>query len=182
MHGEIPGHTSHEQLGGPIILPTDQEGLVLAQMTDLADDQEYLALQLQNATELAEFGNRVYATAEEIAERRQRTRAVCFGIRQAGQLIGAVEYVPSADGREAEVGIVLDASHTGHGIATTALMTLVQHIAPQFDRVFAEVAPSHEKSLRLCERAGFVRQQATVERDWGAAVVLEYPSQPKSSV
>jgi RimJ/RimL family protein N-acetyltransferase len=159
----------------PIVIETDQPGLVLEQMLTIDDDLEYFELQDRNREHITEFANVIDATLEAVTMRRKEKGRVRFGIRKDGKLIGAEVYVVREDGKEAEVGILLDKNAVGHGYATYALKALTAYLEPMFDRVFAEVDPKNEKSIRLFERLGFqLVEGGLVQRDWGSAVVLVY--------
>lgn len=162
----------------PVVIETDQPGLILVQMTTVEDDQEYFDFQNANEAHIAEYGNTIDPNPEEVTKRRSATGNFRFGIRKDGVLIGMEGYKVSPDGREAEVGILLAKDATGHGYATSALRAMTEHIAPSFERVFAEADPNNQSSLRLCERAGYVLQPNTVQREWQGQVVeaacLEY--------
>jgi len=160
----------------PVTLVTDQPGLVLVQMLTADNDNEYLKFQNENREHIAEFGNTIDATLDDVTRRRTKKSGVRFGIRKSDALIGTVGYVPSEDGKEAEVVILLSQNAGGHGYATATLKTMTAYLEPRYERIFAGVDPRNEKSLRLCERVGFVPKPGLIRREWGDAVVLEYKS------
>lgn len=169
-----------DHITDPVVLETDQPNLTLKQMTSLQDDLEYLQLQQRNADHIAEFGNTVDSTVEEVNARRTNKHMGRFGIRKDDHLYGAAEFVPSEDTKEAEVGVVLDKDATGQVMALSALKAMTEYIAPHFERVFAEIDPKHERSIHMCEKAGYVRKGDIVEREWGPAVVMVYVGPKKS--
>lgn len=158
----------------PIILETEQAGLLLVQMTTVDDDAEYFQFQNNNLAHIAKFGNTIDESVEAVTERRIEKDRKRFSICKDGTLVGMEGYTPSENGQEAEVGILLAKGATGHGYATSALKALSTHIYPQFNRVFAEVEPNNAASINLIERSGYVRVAGEVERDWGRAVVFEF--------
>jgi RimJ/RimL family protein N-acetyltransferase len=160
----------------PTVIKTDLPGVTLQLMTDTQDDFEYLQLQERNSQHIVEFGNTVDTTPEEVTARRVGKGIVRFGIRTGENLAGAVEYIPGKIGEDVEVGIVLDSAQTGKGLGLTAVKAMTSLLAPQYKRLFAEIDPRHERSLRLFEQAGYTRQSDIVEREWGPAVVMEYLS------
>lgn len=178
---EFSNPAKADHIADPVVLKTDQPGLILKQMTSLQDDLEYLQLQQRNAGHIAEFGNTVDSTVEEVTARRTNKHMSRFGIRKDNRLYGAAEFVPSEDVKEAEVGVVLDKDATGQGMALSALKAMTDYIAPSFKRVFAEIDPKHDRSIHMCEKAGYVRKGDIVEREWGQAVVMEYIKPENSS-
>lgn len=162
----------------PVVLKTDQEDLTLVEMTTVKDDQEYLEFQNSNRDHIAEFGNSVDANLEEVTERRSAPGNVRFGIRKDGHLIGIVGYKESLDGKEAEMGLLLAKEATGKGYATSALRAMTDYAVAKFERVYAEADPGNSRSIRLCERVGYIAQSGTVQREWNGqvvdAVVLEH--------
>ncbi len=155
---------------------TDLAGLVLTRMLSIGDDREYFAFQMRNRAHIAEFGNTIDPDLGAVTKRRVAKGRVRFGVRKDGELVGVVDYVPSEDGKEAEVGILLSQNEGGHGYATATLKTMTAYLESRYERIFAEVDPRNEKSMRLCERVGFVLKPGFIRREWGDAVVLEYKS------
>ena len=153
-------------------LKTSIPGLKLVQMNSIDDDRRYLSFQHRNREHIAEFGNKVDETIEEVTARR--SGRIIYGIYLNEELIGALDFVPHGDGKEAEVGISLDKEAVGHGYATAAIRAGLSHMAPKFDRLFAEVHPDNEPSLRLCRRVGLVARPGLVQRQWGPALVFDY--------
>lgn len=172
------GETHHVS----VRLLTDRPGVELREMTSHDEDKEYLDLQLRNKDHITEYGNVVDASLEEVTARRTRKGMTRFGIYEEDILVGAVEFTPNTDGTEAEVGIVLDQDATGRGLAVTALRAATDYVSPRFDRVFAEIDEKHDRSIRMCENVGYIRQPGVVVRDWGRAVVMEYPKPPSTSL
>ena len=174
---EIPNPVEQPELNQaiePIVIETDQPGLVLVQLLTIDDDKEYLKLQNDNIEHIAEFGNVIDPTLEEVTKRRTEKGRVRFGIRKDGILVGMEGYTPSKDAREAEVSILLGKDAVGHGYATAALKAMSAYVGHKFERVYAEVDPNNEKSIRLCERAGYILQNGLIQADWGSAAVLEF--------
>lgn len=163
----------------PVQLPTDRPGVMLREMYGQGEDQEYLNLQLRNKDHISQYGNVVDTTLEEVTARRTRKGMTRFGIYEEDLLVGAVEFTPNTDGTEAEVGIILDQAATGRGLAVTALRAASDYVSLRFDRVFAEIDENHDRSIRMCGVVGYIRQPGVVDRDWGKAVVMEYPKSPK---
>lgn len=158
----------------PIILETDRPGLILVEMTTPEEDAEYFDFQSKNQAHIAEFGNIIYGSTTEIAVQRAKPGVVSFGIRNDDMLVGESGYVARKDGQEAEVGIVLAKDATGKGYATAVIKALTAHLLPIANRIFAEIEPTNVASINLMERAGYIRIEGLVERDWGRAAVFEY--------
>lgn len=156
----------------PITIETDQPELTLVQMLTEVDDAAYFALQNANLDYWKEFGNAIDESEEDVTKRRKEKSGPRFGIYKDGVLIGMEGYTLNQDG-DAEVGIMLAEDATGHGYATSAVKALSAFLAPQFDRVFAEVDPENMGSISLLERTGYERVGDEVLRDWGRALVFE---------
>jgi RimJ/RimL family protein N-acetyltransferase len=87
-----------------------------------------------------------------------------FGIRlrEGGRLVGDLGvHAPFDDSRQAEVGVSLDPTHQGQGLATEALAGVLRYLfeACGKHRVFASVDPRNAASIALMERVG-MRQEA----------------------
>lgn len=156
-----------------LLIETDQPGVSLVKMRTHEDDEEYFVFQNKNMKRLAAFGNAIDPTTQAVTYRRTQNRGGRFGIRKDGTLIGVVGYKPSFDDKEAEIYIALDTEASGRGYATSAVTAITVCIAPQYERVFANIHPANEDSIRLFERAGYVRQEGLQQYDWGPAVVFE---------
>lgn len=87
-----------------------------------------------------------------------------------------VGYTTDQLATQAELGIELAHDATGHGYAKSALTALLEHIEPNYQRIYAECNPGDERSQRLLEHSGFTRKEGIVQRYWGPAIVFEYAS------
>jgi RimJ/RimL family protein N-acetyltransferase len=154
-------------------LATDIPGLVLIQMLTRADDELYFDFQNRNREHIAEHGNTIDSSVEEVTKRRLEHSDGRFGIWLEGKLIGMVGYSTKNHPKEAEIGILLDAQFTGHGYATAAAKALTDFALPRFVRVYAEVAPDNDKSINLLKRLGYKTDGKVVQKDWGQALVFE---------
>ncbi|MGO4616207.1 GNAT family N-acetyltransferase [Nocardia sp. 2YAB30] len=82
--------------------------------------------------------------------------------RASGLVVGSAgSFWPAVDG-ELEIGYGVVASRRGRGYATEATRALAAHAltAPEVHTVYAEVELSNPPSVRVLEKAGFVRLQA----------------------
>lgn len=86
-----------------------------------------------------------------------------------------VGYSTPYHAREAAIGILLDKDFTSRGIATASVKTLTEYTKSRFDRVFAEVRPDNEDSIKLMDRAGCRTNGQVIETKWGKALVFEAP-------
>jgi len=164
---------NQEIIPNPVTLYTD-DGIVLRQYATPEDDLIFFAIQNENREHIAEFGNKIYETLDEVKEARLNPKgAMRMGIWREGILIGEVCAV-SKDGEEAEMGIWLAKNVTGHGYATSVLKTASVYAASKFRRVFAEVDPENSNSINLLKRAGYHDTGETVERDWANEPVLVF--------
>jgi RimJ/RimL family protein N-acetyltransferase len=79
-------------------------------------------------------------------------------IDDAGQIAGecGTKASPTVDG-DVEIGYGLAGPSRGHGLGTTAVKALVDHLAelPQVRRIHAEVHVGNTPSWRVLERLGF---------------------------
>ena len=74
-------------------------------------------------------------------------------------LVGDIGTSGFDPGRQMEIGIVLDPSYRGSGLATRACRLLLTHVfSAGLHRVTARVDPRNERSLRLFERLQFRRE------------------------
>ena len=87
---------------------------------------------------------------------------VNFAIDLAGEAVGGVGFVPGTDveRHSAEVGYWLGESVWGRGIATAALKGSTRYAIGAYDlwRVFAVPFSENTASIRVLEKAGFVRE------------------------
>lgn len=139
------------------------------------DDEAYFELQNANVEYWREFGNKIDETVEEVTKGRLEHGNGQFGIWLSGELIGMVGYSTKRFADQAEMGVLLDRKAAGHGYATEALKSLTEYASSRFNRVYAEVAPDNERSLKLVARAGYQHTGEKVSRDWGEALVFEAP-------
>jgi len=162
-----------ENIATPLVLYTDN-GLLLRQYSTPEDDTAYLELENANRDHIAEFGNKIYETLEDVRKARLNPELLRLGIWEEDNLIGEV-CIASKDGKEAEMGVLLAKDSTGHGYATSALLEATNYAQENYERVFAEVAPDNERSISLLQRAGYVEPSPgeVVQRDWGNALILE---------
>ncbi len=83
----------------------------------------------------------------------------------ASDAVGRVSLFPQREG-VLEVGIILARAAWGRGFAKDALEAVVAHgFASGAHRVHADVDPDNVASLRLFERAGFVRE-GVLRKNW----------------
>jgi RimJ/RimL family protein N-acetyltransferase len=168
-----------ETVPHPLTLYTDG-GLVLRQYATPEDDVTYLKIQNENREHIAEFGNKIYETSQEVREARLNSKGILrMGIWKDDELIGEV-CVASKDGEEAEMGIWIAKHETGHGYATSVLQTATSYAVSKFRRVFAEVDPKNSISINLLKRAGYSDTGKTVERNWAnePALIFEPAQNP----
>ena len=85
-----------------------------------------------------------------------------FAIDLAGEAVGGVGFVPGTDveRHSAEVGFWLGESVWGRGIATAALKSSTRYVIAECGlwRVFAVPFSENAASIRVLEKAGFVRE------------------------
>jgi RimJ/RimL family protein N-acetyltransferase len=81
--------------------------------------------------------------------------------RETGALVGDLGVQFLEDGRQAEIGFTLAPAFQGRGLATEAVVGLLNHLFGSLGkhRVIASVDPRNEPSLRLLRRIG-MRQEA----------------------
>lgn len=174
LEAQEPPNPEACEAAKPVVLDTEVEGLVLHQMVGPQDDEQYFILQQANLEYWQEFGNRIDESVEAVTARRQEYGGNGrFGIWFEGNLVGVVEHYAKGNEREAEIGILLDKLATGKGFATHAVRTLVDHIKPRFDRVYAEVHRENVRSLALMRRLGYTSNGQVISYDWGEALVFE---------
>jgi RimJ/RimL family protein N-acetyltransferase len=83
-----------------------------------------------------------------------------FAIDIDGEAVGSIGITPQSDVREknAEIGIWLAEPFWGHGIATRAVVQIVEYGFKTFDitRIFACTFSTNPASQRVLEKAGFI--------------------------
>jgi RimJ/RimL family protein N-acetyltransferase len=163
----------------PISLETGVPGLVLTQMLTEADDQAYFELQNANLDYWQEFGNAIDQTPQSVRERRLEHGDGRFGIWLDDKLVGMVGYSTKHSPDEVEIGILLDKEAAGHGYGSEAVRTLTNYAVHRFKRVYAEVSPDNERSIRLLKRVGYQSSRKISQRDWGPALVFDAPDQDR---
>lgn len=109
-----------------------------------------------------------------------------FGIRlrESDALVGDLGVHSLGDGDQVELGVTLDPTHQRTGLATEALLAVIQYLFDRLGkhRVIASVDPRNETSAKLMERVGL--RQETDLCDSGAddlvfvALRSEWPSTP----
>jgi aminoglycoside 6'-N-acetyltransferase len=140
----------------------------------LGDGHWYHPMALRNRDHLQKFeaGNAVMGIqSEEDAERIMREFVVewlegrAFFLaafrRDSGAFAGQVYVgVPNPNLPEFEVGFFADADHEGHGYVSEAVTAVVSWLFRRLGahRVRLECDDTNERSLRVAERCGFVRE------------------------
>ncbi len=83
-----------------------------------------------------------------------------FAITWDGKAIGGINLRVEPRHEHAEVGYSLSSYHWGKGIATEAVHAVVDCAFSRYDvkKVYARINPSNERSWRLAERLGMVRE------------------------
>ena len=85
-----------------------------------------------------------------------------LAIEVDGEAAGAIGYVPGTDVERysAEIGYWLGEAHWGKGIVTEALVLVTEHVfgAPNLLRLFALPFADNPGSIRVLEKAGYVRE------------------------
>ncbi len=84
-----------------------------------------------------------------------------FGVYVSNELVGYVKLAHFPEKNSASVHYAIAPKHQGQGLATESVRALVQFAFEdlQLDRVFAIIARSNEASIRVVEKAGFVREK-----------------------
>ncbi|HEY1972626.1 MAG TPA: GNAT family N-acetyltransferase, partial [Pseudonocardia sp.] len=93
-----------------------------------------------------------------------------------GVVIGTISCARRGDDGEVSVGYDLASSYWGHGYATEALGTVIEHLLslPDIARVTAETTVDHVASRRVMEKAGMLWQRDEVDRSQGREVKLAH--------
>lgn len=91
------------------------------------------------------------------------------GLFFEGRLIGvAGPHVIDSANRACQIGYWLDQAHTGRGLVTSAVRTLVVHAFTimQLNRVEIRAATGNHASQAVCERLGFIREGVLRDAEW----------------
>jgi len=93
---------------------------------------------------------------------RQRTPETLFAIAVDGEAIGGIGFVlhPDVERVSAEIGYWLGKPYWGRGIMTPAVKSMTRYAIDNFGltRVFAVIGAHNTGSMRVLEKAGFVRE------------------------
>jgi RimJ/RimL family protein N-acetyltransferase len=99
----------------------------------------------------------------ELADLWEQRKCFFLGIfnKESGEWLGQIYIgVESWDGREFEMGYIVDAGHQGHGIITESVRATLHQLFHELGahRVRLECDETNEASYRVAERAGFQRE------------------------
>ncbi len=140
-----------------LMLSTEQEGVILRQLSTETDDVAYWQSVEANREHLSQFGDTTsqkYQSLEDVASARQNAgNKLRMGIWAMEVFVGTINATPEGD--EVEIGYWIDSRYTGHGYATLAARSLARHLAPQYSRVYAEVTNGNDASMAVLTKAGF---------------------------
>lgn len=151
------------------MFPLDSSRLVLRRF-NRADIQAFLAY--RNDPEVARFqGWESFSLAEATAYiARQETQEIALpgqwlqiaiALKQTGQFVGDCALkIHMADPRQATIGITLCRTFQGQGLATEALVALLDFLffERELHRVLADTDPENEPAWKLLERLGMRRE------------------------
>lgn len=103
------------------------------------------------------------AAAEDwIRYSAENPQELSFAIEVAGEAVGGIGLILGQDvgHRSAEIGYWLSEQYWGRGIVTEAVRALTEHAFASFDlcRIWANVFAWNPGSMRVLEKAGFVRE------------------------
>lgn len=147
-------------MNAPLTLPTEQDPVVLRQLT-VEDAPAYFAAVDANRDHLSQFGDETAAKYPDLKSvvnsiaNPSNPDKIRMGIWDGDTFVGSANLTPDEDGQATELGYWLDARHTGKGYATLATTALSKYALPRFHRVYAEVVEGNEASSRVLMRSGF---------------------------
>lgn len=133
-------------------------------------DAPSLAKNINNKTINMELGNKVpypYSlddarsfiekTMKEV--RRKKPSNLSFVIDIDGEVAGAVGF-SSIEGHKAELGYWIAEKHRGRGITSEAVKLITKFGFNElgFHRVYARLSPFNKPSMRVLEKAGYVKE------------------------
>ncbi len=154
-----------------MLIETPHEDLELRELTP-RDARAYHELVQRNATHLTRLGDyqdEVAASVQDLATAlaAPTERATRFGIYFKNTLIGRIDLVP-VDPPRYGLGYWLSETHTGRGLATTAVAALLAyaHLDLNATDIFAGVTHGNHPSEALLTRLNFTRvaEFATYDR------------------
>lgn len=81
------------------------------------------------------------------------------------KLAGAISATFDEENKQIEIGYWLDANHIGNGYARMAVAALARYLSREYSgySIIAKVVKGNEPSMRVLEKAGFVRNDEPVE-------------------
>jgi RimJ/RimL family protein N-acetyltransferase len=134
----------------------------------IASDAEPLARHANNPNIAAQLRDRFphpYAVADArayIASLRAQHPPLSFGIVVNGEVAGGIGFAPGHDVERfsAEIGYWLGEAHWGRGITVEAVELVSRHafISHHLHRLFALPFADNAASIRVLEKAGYVRE------------------------
>lgn len=91
-----------------------------------------------------------------------------IGIEREGELVGDVYVGLHEHGGVAEIGFTLARAHQGKGYAVEAVSAIVADLVERLGvhRVFAQLSPLNDASMRVLERAGLVYESFAPKSFW----------------
>ncbi len=159
-----------------LVLPTERPGLVLRELATEADDLIYFNAVQEVREHVDNYGNSVASVYDSLEKVRNARLSpgldVRMGIWDSGDFKGSISARTDDDVTEAQIGYWLKQSAVGNGYATLAVKALTPFVKPRFARVLAEVNIDNTPSLKVMERAGYIRRGLEFKR-WGLAVIFE---------
>lgn len=141
----------------PTEVITDRLILRVFRETDYDDLYEFLS-QLRE-DEFEGYPGITYENGREhLANRLGNPEFWAMELRDTGKVIGNI-YMGNRDFESKEVGYIVNRDYQRQGYATEALGAVITHaFAQKIHRIFAECDPHNERSWRLLEKVGLIRE------------------------
>lgn len=145
-----------------LILPSNRGGIIIKELSDEADDLAYFESVIYSRRHLMRFCSETvqnYQTLADVNQSRldaEQSGKLRFGILDEGLFGGTVNLTPFDDCYE--VGYWIDVRHTGKGLATTAVQTVVDFVSRDRRKPYlvGHVDPENIGSQKVLEKSGFV--------------------------
>jgi RimJ/RimL family protein N-acetyltransferase len=145
----------------PIFIPTQREGVVLRELSTLADDVAYYQAYDYSRPEIIAFdpdANTKYRTIKDATDARvNKEDRLRMGIWDGDTFVGSVNARPDEGKDSVEVGYWVHSKYTSNGYATLAATAISEYSRDRFSKVHAKVVDGNDASARVLEKAGFQR-------------------------
>lgn len=147
----------------------DHIELRLHTVEDADEEWRFLSENMQFLSQWVDWAQPTYTAADvrrdmgENLSKYQVGEMYVMGIYIDDELVGNVDIRDIVDGDSAEVGYLLGEAHTGKGIVTRSMQTLMDYVQDKHNvpTFYLNTYSDNEASIRVAERLGFKLKNKT---------------------